>query len=90
MRRLAPEIEQAYREARFAEYRGFSLRVGIAGALLTLGLWARDLISDPSGAHGTLEYRFVDGGRRAGLRRRARAAPAAAAWRCSPATARSW
>jgi diguanylate cyclase (GGDEF)-like protein len=58
MRRFAPEIEQAYREARYAEYRGFSLRVGIAGALLTLGLWARDLISDAGGAQGTLEFRF--------------------------------
>ena len=59
MPRFAPEIEQAYREARYAEYRGFSLRVGIAGALLTIGLWARDLISDAGGAQGTLEYRFV-------------------------------
>ena len=58
MRYPSPEQEDAYRAQRFAEYRGFSLRVGIAGALLTLGLWARDLISDPGGARGTIEYRF--------------------------------
>lgn len=54
-----PSLEDEYRQSRFAEYRGFSLRVGIAGALLTLGLWARDLIADPGGAQGTLKYRFL-------------------------------
>lgn len=33
--------------------------MGIAGAILTLGLWARDLINDPVGAQDTLQYRFL-------------------------------
>ena len=54
-----PGLEEEYREARFDEYRSFSLRVGVAGALLTLGLWLRDFADDPVGAHGTMQIRFV-------------------------------
>jgi len=54
-----PELEEEYREARFAEYRSFALRVSVAGALLTLGLWLRDFADDASGAMRTLEIRFL-------------------------------
>jgi len=53
------ELEEEYREARYAEYRSFSLRVGVAGALLTLGLWLRDFADDPVGAHRTMQIRFL-------------------------------
>ena len=54
-----PELEEEYRDARFDEYRSFSLRVGVAGALLTLGLWLRDFADDPIGAHGTMQIRLL-------------------------------
>jgi len=54
-----PELEEEYRAERFAEYRSFSLRVGIAGAMLTLGLWLRDFADDASGAVRTLEIRLL-------------------------------
>jgi diguanylate cyclase (GGDEF)-like protein len=55
----SPEIEDEYRQERFAEYRAFSMRVGLAGALLTIGLWLRDFADDPAGAHRTFEIRFL-------------------------------
>jgi MASE8 len=55
----SPETEDEYRHARYEEYRVFSLRVGIAGTLLTLGLWLRDFADDPAGARGTFEIRFL-------------------------------
>ena len=59
MKAFPSELEHEYRDARYDEYRVFSLRVGIAGTLLTLGLWLRDFADDPSGARGTIEIRFV-------------------------------
>ncbi len=55
----SPQIEDEYRQERFAEYRAFSMRVGLAGALLTIGLWLRDYADDPAGAQRTFEIRFL-------------------------------
>ena len=59
---LLTETEEDYRQARFEEYRLFSLRVSLAGALLVLGLWLRDYASDPAGAHSTMAVRFIMAG----------------------------
>jgi len=56
------ETEVEYRQARYEEYRVFSLRVTLAGALLTLGLWLRDFATDPAGAHDTMAIRFLMAG----------------------------
>jgi diguanylate cyclase (GGDEF)-like protein len=58
----SPETEDEYRQARYDEYRGFSLRVSLAAALLTLGLWLRDFANDPVGAHRTMPIRFLMAG----------------------------
>ena len=58
----SPETEDEYRQARYDEYRVFSLRVSIAAALLTLGLWLRDYANDPIGAHRTMPIRFLMAG----------------------------
>lgn len=58
----SPETEDEYRQARYDEYRGFSLRVSLAAALLTLGLWLRDFANDPAGAHRTMSIRFLMAG----------------------------
>ena len=54
----SPETEDEYRQTRYDEYRAFSLRVSLAAALLTLGLWRRDFADDPPGAHGPFGIRF--------------------------------
>lgn len=59
MNAFTPELEDEYRRARYEEYRAFSLRVGLAGALLTIGLWLRDFADDPAGAQRTFEIRFL-------------------------------
>ena len=58
----SPDAEDAYLHARFVAYRGFSLLVSLAAALLTLGLWLRDFADDPVGAHRTMPIRFLMAG----------------------------
>ena len=57
-----PETQTEYRRARYEEYRAFSLRVSLAAALLTLGLWLRDYANDPAGAQRTMPIRFLMAG----------------------------
>ena len=52
-------LEAEYREARYREYAPVSRNVSIAGALLVLVLWARDLLHDPVLAQETLWIRAL-------------------------------
>lgn len=51
--------ETAYRQARFLEYRQFSIAVGIAAMVLVLALWLRDYANDPVGARHTFHLRLL-------------------------------
>lgn len=51
--------EQEYQATRFSEYAAFSRNVGIAGAILTVGLWLRDYASDAENAATTLPLRLL-------------------------------
>ena len=54
-----PRLEQEYRAARFREYRSVARSLGIAGVVLSLGLWVRDYADDPVGAAGTFPLRVL-------------------------------
>ena len=59
--RVDEPLEAQYQAARYAEYRRFAMAVGIAGVLLSLGLWLRDYTDDPAGARHTMALRLVMG-----------------------------
>jgi diguanylate cyclase (GGDEF)-like protein len=48
------QFEAEYRTARYREYARVSRNVAIAGALLVMGLWVRDLLQDPVRAQETV------------------------------------
>lgn len=51
------DFEVEYRDARYREYARVSRNVAIAGALLVLALWVRDLLQDPVRAQETIWIR---------------------------------
>ncbi len=52
-------LEREYLEARYAQYRSFSLRLGIVTVFLPLGLWLRDYLNDAAGGRATLGFRLL-------------------------------
>ena len=53
------ELKHEYLQARYAQYRTFALRLGIATVFVPMGLWLRDDLSYAAGAWDTLGFRLL-------------------------------
>lgn len=56
------QLEREYRDARFGEYARISRNVALAGGVLVLVLWIRDVLHDPLRAHETVVLRILMAG----------------------------